>query len=253
MSKTAVIIQARLGSTRLPGKVLLDLCGHTVLERVIRRCQAISHADVVCCATSTETRDDPVAAEAARVGAVVYRGDEDDVLGRYLGAAEMLEADVVLRVTADCPLIDPDVCDGVLALQAKTGADYVCNNAPPSWPLGLDCEAITVDLLRRSDKHCVDLHEREHVSAWARPREDVKTENFANPGLPLDTHRWTVDYPEDLEYLRDLFKYLDKESAGFLPSDIARIENEEASLLPLRQAQEAAVGDDPRLTFKVKK
>lgn len=253
MSKTAVIIQARLGSTRLPGKVLMDLCGQTVLERVIRRCQAITRADVVCCATTTETRDDPVAAEAERVGAVVFRGDEEDVLGRYLAAAEMLDADVVLRVTADCPLIDPHVCDGVLALQKETGADYVCNNAPPSWPLGLDCEAITVDLLRRSAKHAVDPFEREHVSLWARSREDVMAANFPNLGAPLDKHRWTIDYPEDMEYTRALFASL-PQGDGFLnPEFVCAIENSDDVLKKLDHQRKLANFDDPRLVVAVKK
>ena len=117
MSKTAVIIQAHMGSTRLPGKVLMDLCGRTALSHVIERCRAIENADTVCCAVPESSENDVVAAEAERAGAVVFRGSESDVLERYYLAAKQLNADVVLRVTADCPLLDPAVSAAVLKLR----------------------------------------------------------------------------------------------------------------------------------------
>ena len=103
MSTTAVIVQARMGSTRLPGKVMLDLAGKSVLAHVLERCAAIPGADLVCCATVAGPDGDPVAAEAARCGAEVFRGSEDDVLDRYHRAAKQHHAEIVLRVTSDCP------------------------------------------------------------------------------------------------------------------------------------------------------
>ena len=121
---TAVVVQARMNSTRLPGKVLLKLAGRTVLSHVLARCDAIGNSDVVCCAVSDCKESDPVAAEAERCGAVVVRGSESDVLGRYRQAAEEVRAKVVMRVTSDCPLVDPEICSRVLELRAKEEADY---------------------------------------------------------------------------------------------------------------------------------
>ena len=123
MTTTAVIVQARTGSSRLPGKVLMNLAGRTVLAHVLDRCQAVAGADVTCCATTGTADDDRIAAEAERCGAAVFRGSERDVLGRYHGAAQALGADVILRVTSDCPLFDPAVGAAVLDLRAGAGGD----------------------------------------------------------------------------------------------------------------------------------
>ncbi|HSJ08192.1 MAG TPA: NTP transferase domain-containing protein, partial [Longimicrobiales bacterium] len=115
MARTVVVVQARMGSSRFPGKVMEALAGRSVLEHVLERCAAIPGVDAVCCATSVRAADDVVAGAAAVLGAAVVRGSEADVLGRYAQAAREMDADVVLRVTADCPLIDPRVCGAVLA------------------------------------------------------------------------------------------------------------------------------------------
>lgn len=204
----AVIVQARLGSSRLPGKVLMDLGGRSVLAHVLRRCALIPGVDVVVCATSVLAADDPVAAEAERVGARVYRGSESDVLDRYAGAARMVDASVVLRVTSDCPLIDPDVCAQVLALQRATGAALATNNRPPSWPHGLDCEAFSREGLEAAAANATLPPEREHVSPWLRTHCDGPPVDVAGPGGALLDHRWTLDYPEDMAFFRALFPHL---------------------------------------------
>ncbi len=168
MSLTAVIVQARMGSSRLPGKVLLPLAGQTVLWHVLTRCQAIPGIDLVACATTQAAADIAIVREAERAGARVYRGSQADVLGRYQQAARSLGADVIMRVTGDCPLIDPDVCGKVLALRAETGADYACNNMPRSWPYGLDCEAFTANALFQAANTAKTSNEREHVTPWIR-------------------------------------------------------------------------------------
>lgn len=206
-ARTAVIVQARYGSTRLPGKVLEDLAGHTVLEHVLHRCRAIPGADLVCCAVPIGASSDRVADEARRAGASVYRGDEHDVLARYYGAAREADATVVMRVTSDCPLIDPQVCGAVLRLRAERGADYVCNNMPRTGPHGLDCEAFTFAALERAAREASDASSREHVTPWLRSHPQLVRLNLpAEPqGLEL---RWTLDYPEDLAFLRALFPLL---------------------------------------------
>jgi spore coat polysaccharide biosynthesis protein SpsF len=197
---TAVIVQARMGSSRLPGKVCADLAGRPVLQHVFERCAAIPTVDVVCCATSERREDDVVARLAEAEGAVVVRGPEHDVLGRYLLAARILDASVILRVTADCPLLDPKVCGDVLAARATAGADFASNNMPPSWPHGLDCEAFTRAALERAAGATRDAEDREHVSPYMR--RHCTSVNLACPVPGVAAVRWTLDTPADLEFLR---------------------------------------------------
>lgn len=205
-ARTAVIVQARYGSTRLPGKVLEKIAGHTVLEHVLHRCTAIRGVNVVCCATPASSENEPVARAAAEFGAAVYRGDEHDVLDRYYRAAQQVEADIVMRVTSDCPLIDPDICSDVLHLREQQSADYACNNMPRTGPHGLDCEAFTFAALQRAALEAKEPYSREHVTPWLRSNPQLARANLrAHGGADL---RWTLDYPEDLSFFRALFTLL---------------------------------------------
>jgi spore coat polysaccharide biosynthesis protein SpsF len=205
---TAVIIQARLGSSRLPAKVLMPLGRTTVIDEVIRRCRAIPGVDVVCCAIPAGKADEPLARAAERAGAVVFQGDETDVLSRYAKAAVAVGADIVMRVPADKPLIDPQICGAVLRLVATGEADYACNNMPPSWPHGLDCEVFTAQILRRAEAETVEPADREHVTPWMRRHPDIRRANLAGPGGAVVDQRWTLDLPEDLAFLKALFDEL---------------------------------------------
>ena len=214
MGRTVAIVQARTGSTRLPGKILLPLAGQSVLAHVLTRCAAVPGVDAVCCATTNLAEDDVVAAEAARHGASAYRGPAEDVLARYAGAAQAMEADVVLRVTSDCPAIDPAICGALLDLRSQTGAGYAASNMPPSWPHGLDCEAFTRDALNEAHANASRTYEREHVSPWMRETTDIRRANLtAPPGLPSAT-RWTLDYPEDYAFFEALFRHLTRGAEG---------------------------------------
>jgi len=208
MGRIAVIVQARYASTRLPGKVLLDLQGRTVLSRVLERCQAIEAAHAICCAVSDTPDSDSVATEAERCGVMVFRGSESDVLARYYLAARQMEAEVVLRVTSDCPLLDPEVCSDVLRLRERTGAGYVANNFKPTWPHGLDCEAFTFTWLERAYQEAQDPFEREHVCPFIRNHPETKTANFASPNPDLRRHRWTLDTPKDWDFMQAVFARL---------------------------------------------
>ena len=203
----AVIVQARMGSTRLPGKVLKKLAGETVLSHVLRRCKQIEGIDTVCCAVPNSANSDSVAEEAVRCGVVVFRGAEYDVLNRYYKAAQEIGADVIMRVTSDCPLIDPEICGEVL--WALRNADYACNNMPRRWPHGLDCEAFTIKALEFANRWA--RSQREHVTPYLRTHPDVLRMNTLGPGA---RGRWTLDYPEDLAFFKALFKKIDRE-AGF--------------------------------------
>lgn len=211
----AVIVQARLGSTRLRGKVLERLNGQTVLAEVLERCHAIAGADVVCCAVPDTEENDPVAAAAAEAGAAVFRGAEHDVLDRYHRAARHLGADVVMRVTSDCPLIDPDVCAAVLSLVGEQRYDYGCNNLPPSWPHGLDCEAMTMAWLARAADRATAPADREHVTPFIRAHPEARRANVLGPGEPIMLQRWTLDTSDDLAFLRELWQELPNGPRGW--------------------------------------
>jgi spore coat polysaccharide biosynthesis protein SpsF (cytidylyltransferase family) len=230
---TAVIVQARMGSSRLPGKVLMRLGGESVLSHLLRRCRAIRGVDVVCCATTDAAEDDVVAEEAERAGAMVYRGSASDVLARYQAAAHAMGCDIVLRVTADCPLIDPHICASVLDLRLERTADFACNNMPPSWPHGLDCEAFTTALLDEAAGAARTTYEREHVTPWMRAAPHVSKVNLPGPGGAAADQRWTLDYPEDKAMFDALFAYLPERSTGFdwrAISDLIRAHPEIAAM-----------------------
>ncbi len=203
-TRTACIVQARVGSTRLPGKVLAPIGGTPVLTHVLRRCQAIEGVDEVVCATVRGPDGDPVAALAEKLNVTVFRGSEADVLARYHGAAHAVGAKIVMRVTSDCPLIDPEICAAVLRLREEEDADYAANNLPPSWPHGLDCEAFTIAALDEAFSTATDPADREHVTPWIRRNRAFHRVNLAGPGGELADQRWTLDYPEDLAFLREL-------------------------------------------------
>lgn len=205
---TAVIVQARVGSTRLPGKVLKPLAGTTVLEEMLRRCRAIPGADVVVCAIPDGGADDVLIEPARRAGAVVTRGSASDVLARYRKAADIVAARIVMRVTSDCPLLDPGLCGQVLALRDEMDVDYATNNMPPGFPHGLDCEAFTAEALRRADADARAPYEREHVTPWLRNDATVTRAALAGPGGAPTQQRWTLDFPEDYAFFQAVFARL---------------------------------------------
>jgi spore coat polysaccharide biosynthesis protein SpsF len=210
---TAIIVQARVGSTRLPGKVLLPLAGHTVLEEVLHRCRAIPGADLVVCAIPEGLADEVLVAPAMRAGAMVTRGSASDVLQRYRKAADEVGADIVMRVTSDCPLIDPALCGEVLALRAARDVDYAANNMPPGFPHGLDCEAFTAAALRRADDTALEPYEREHVTPWLRINPAITRAVLEGSGGAAAQQRWTLDFPEDYAFFQALFTKLPPLSA----------------------------------------
>lgn len=204
--KTAVIVQARMGSTCLPGKVMFNLEGKTVLAHVLERCMAIDGASVVCCATVEGAEGDVIGFEAERCGASVFRGSEHDVLDRHYQAAQALDADVIMRVNSDCPLIDPQICQRLLRLHFEEATDYACNNMPRSWPHGLECEVFTFEWLERAAREAKKQPEREHVTEYIRSHPDAHKVNLPAPDGVASHHRWTLDTADDFRFLRALFE-----------------------------------------------
>jgi glutamate-1-semialdehyde aminotransferase/spore coat polysaccharide biosynthesis protein SpsF (cytidylyltransferase family) len=212
--KTVAILQARMASTRLPGKVLADLGGKPVLSWVVRAARAALGVDDVCVATSTSAADDAVAAWCKSNGVFFHRGPESDVLDRYAGAARASGAQVIVRLTADCPLLDPAVIAQTVRLRAMTNADYASNVDPPTWPDGLDCEVLTGEALFTAAAEATRPSDREHVTPFVRNNRDRFTAETLIAPLPgLAAERWTLDVPDDLALLSAL--------AARLPSDRA--------------------------------
>jgi spore coat polysaccharide biosynthesis protein SpsF len=213
MKKPVVaIIQARMGSERLPGKVLLDIEGESMLERVIRRLQRAKSIDQIVVATSDQPADVAVTAEAEKAGAMVTRGSEDDVLDRFRQAAVESGAATIVRVSADSPFVDPEVTDMVVDAFLSNDVDYASNKLSPTFPLGLDVEAFSRDVLESTWKEATKPYERAHVTV--RMYSAASKLRLLPVTTTPDRHdwRWTVDTPEDLEFARYVFKGLGGEN-----------------------------------------
>jgi len=219
----AVIVQARRGSSRLPAKVLEDIGGKTALYRCLTRCAAIPQATVVVCAVPEGPENDDVAFEAIKAGAAVVRGSEHDVLARYAKAALAVRAGLVMRVTSDCPFIDPLICGRTIEHFLETRADYGCNNLPARWPHGLDCEVFPASLLYRANDEARTPYEREHVTPWLRTHNDLKRACLLGPGHGMERLRWTLDHPEDLAFARAVFEQLGESAATVSAAELAAL------------------------------
>jgi spore coat polysaccharide biosynthesis protein SpsF len=200
-----------MGSTRLPGKVLRDLAGRPMLAQLLRRLRASSSLDEIVVATSTAPSDDQIAEFGTSEGVRVFRGSEADVLSRILDAARAAQADVVVRVTGDCPLIDPHVTDRVVEALTANGefADYASNVLRRTYPRGLDVEAMFVDTLMRVDRLSQTRAEREHVTITIRSE---RPSLFLTRSVESDTNdsdlRWTVDEERDFQLVARLYDEL---------------------------------------------
>ena len=200
----AVILQARMTSTRLPGKVMKRVGGRTILEWMIRASSQVPGISVVCAAVPVGSEHDTVAAEAERLGAPVVRGPEFDVLERFRLAAEVIGASEVMRVTTDCPMMDPALCGEVLALRRASGADYACNNEPYSYPHGLDCEVFTTAVLEKAAAAAKDDYDREHVTPWIKRHPSLVRSYLVGPGGECAHWRWTIDHYDDLHFFEQM-------------------------------------------------
>ena len=205
------IIQARMGSTRLPGKVLREICERAMVLHVIDRVKRVENINAVCLASTDSSADDLLESLVCRQSDVsIYRGSEDDVLDRYYQAAVMMEADVIIRITADCPLISPQVINQVLDayLENPNEVDYVSNTLERSFPHGLDCEIISMETLRLAHQEAVETPDREHVMPflWRQP-ERFRLKNVAHD-KDLSHYRWTVDTPDDMQLVQKIYQHL---------------------------------------------
>jgi spore coat polysaccharide biosynthesis protein SpsF len=202
-----------MASSRLPGKVLRDIGGEPMLVRVVERVRRAGMVHAVGVATTTDPSDDPVAELCEARGYPLWRGSQFDVLDRYYRAAEQFGADVIVRVTADCPVIDPDVIDQAVKAFFEAGVDFAANRLPPPWkrtfPIGLDTEVVSLRALERAWKEAVEKHQREHVMPYFYDEEGRFRIRVIDTQPDYGSLRWTVDTPEDLELLRLIFARFD--------------------------------------------
>ena len=235
--KVVVIIQARMGSTRLPGKVLLDLGGKPMLARVVSRCRQATMVDQVVIATSDDPSDDAIENYCLAQGYPCFRGSLHDVLDRYYQAARQFEASIIVRITADCPLIDPAVIDQVVSAligrEQELKWDFVANRLPPPWkrsyPIGLDVEVCTFSALERAWKEAKEAHQREHVMPYLYEQEGRFQVLVLNHIPDYGDLRWTVDTPEDLALIRQIYSRFDG-GDGFSWMDVIELFQNEPAL-----------------------
>lgn len=208
--RVAVIVQARMGSTRLPGKVLKPVLGKPLLTYQLERLRRCRTASTIVLATSTLPGDDALAGWAKDNGVICVRGSESDVLGRFRAAAAAVDAEVVVRVTGDCPLIDPGVLDDTVDLFMKAGAKGYGSNCNPrrTFPRGLDVEVFSRAALEEAAAQAEAPAEREHVTPYLINRPERFPPLLHTSGEPLGGLRWTVDAPEDFELVRRVLEAL---------------------------------------------
>ncbi|MGE0395421.1 MAG: NTP transferase domain-containing protein [Kofleriaceae bacterium] len=214
--RRVAIVQARMTSERLPGKILLDVAGTPMLARQLRRLRRSVQLDAIVIATTTNATDDPVVTLASQESVEVFRGDEHDVLGRYLGAARAHDAGLIVRVTGDCPLIDPTVVDSVveMATSSSDRCDYASNTIRRSFPRGLDVEALHRDVLERIGRLATSTPAREHVTYFLhRERPELFDVRQVVRSTDASDLRWTVDTADDLDLIRRMFEELDADTA----------------------------------------
>ncbi len=251
-TRTGIIVQARTGSTRFPDKVLADLDGKPLLSRVVERLSRVAGVDQVIVATTERPADDAVAELVNGLDGVgLWRGPEDDVLARFAGAAAAFDLGVIGRVTADCPLIDPEVIGRVLAaFEAEPGCDYASNCRPRSWPHGFDVEFVSRAALDAANAEATDPFDREHVLVHVFTQGhhfrcvNIEAEDAAREGLRL-----TVDYPADLTFIRALVERLGPDWIAKGYPEIAAVLDVEPSLLAINSdvpAHETITGPHQR-------
>jgi spore coat polysaccharide biosynthesis protein SpsF len=220
--KTAIIVQARMTSTRLPGKVLKEVLGKPLLEYQVERLRQVGNADEIVIATTVNDSDEPIVALAHRLGVHVVRGSEHNVLSRYHDAATAIGADVVVRVTSDCPLIDPDVVEAVIAdFVARHGeCDFMATDLERSYPIGMDVEVFSFAALHDAFTEAVAEEELEHVTPFIYRRPGrYRLANHRGPD-GIAHHRWTVDTPDDFVLVAHIFEALYPSNPHFRLADI---------------------------------
>ncbi len=230
------IIQARMGSTRLPGKVMMDLCGHPVIEHVVNRLNRSNFIDKIIIATSFDLNNQPIIDFCKKNEIDYFVGSEDDVLDRYYQTAidnNINKEDILIRITSDCPLIDPFVVDKVIEEHISSKNDYTTNVIECTYPDGLDCEVFNFNVLKEAWINANLSSQREHVTLYIRDNPDkFKLGNVKN-NKDLSSLRWTLDEKEDFIFINEVYKNLFDNDSFFTMDDIVHLLNEKPELLDI--------------------
>jgi len=230
--RVVAIVQARMTSSRLPGKSLLDIAGKPLLQHVLERLQRAPNIDEVVVATTDEPVDRPLVDAIEKLGFRAVRGDRDDVLARYLQAAHVSQADVIVRVTGDCPLVDPDLSADVVDAYFHENVDYASNWIVRTFPRGADTEAFSIESFERVATVAHEPYEREHATPYYyyHPQEFRMASVEAVGDLHRPDYRLCVDTEEDLRLIREIYDRLGRETNDFPMLDVVRLLNREPAL-----------------------
>lgn len=236
MIKPKIIIQARLGSTRLPNKVLKLVCGKPLLWHVWNRLSTCKNIDQIIIATTDLPEDDLIIKFCEENCISFYRGSADDVLARYYDTAKFYEAETIIRITADCPVIDPVIVDRMIELfRQEENLDYLGNTLKLTYPRGLDTEIFTFQTLERTYLEARQQYEREHVTAYMYRHPEI----FNLKNYPCHTdqskHRWTVDTEDDFKLIKEIYNSLYAIKELFLLEDILKLFDERPELININQ------------------
>lgn len=220
--KKVIIIQARMGSTRLPGKVMMKLKGKSMLEQLINRLRNCINVDDIIVATSVEEKDDSIEQECKRINVNCFRGSEDNVLSRYYYAAKESNADVIIRITADCPVMDYKIIDNMLEKFMKSNTDYMSNFdiLENTFPRGMDVEIISKNALDKTYKEATQEFEKEHVTPYIYRNPDKFILMGYSNSRDLSNYRFTVDTKEDFELIQIIYDNLYDFNKEFSMEDI---------------------------------
>lgn len=234
------IIQARMGSTRLPGKVLEDILGKPLLQHVIERVRQSRLIDDLVVATTRNSKDLSILVLTKKLKIKSYRGSENDVLDRFYHAAKKYSADTVVRITADDPFKDPRIIDRIIKyfLTNRNRIDYVSNTIEYSYPLGLDVEVFTFKALKKTWEEARQAFQREHVTPYMRQNPQLFRLKNIKCRKDISQLRWTIDTNKDLEFAREVYKYLYRKKRYFLMSDILNLLNKYPQLRRINQNSE---------------
>jgi len=232
MNKTIIFIQCRTGSTRFPGKILSKINGKSYLEILYKRIKRTKRVDEVVIITTNLIQDNEIEDLCKVINAPIYRGSNEDLLDRHYQANKIFKGDFVVKIPSDCPFSDPNINEEIISvIQNSSSIEYASNYHPPTFPDGLDIEIARSDILERAWHEAKQSHEREHTFPyiWDNPEKFNLYNHINKLGNMFKTHRWTMDYQEDLDFVKQVYKEFNF-SEDFFFEDILKLLKEKPNL-----------------------
>ena len=235
--KIIATIEARMTSSRLPGKVLLQAAGKSMLQHLVTRLRAVPSLNDIVLATTVNQTDDILEQFSINAGIQCYRGSEDDVMARVIGAAEYADADVVVEITADCPIIDPEIIEQTICMFKVHTVDYVSNNLIRSYPDGMDTQVFRLETLKRSAAMTENELDHEHVTLHIRNHPELfsQVHLVAPPEIHWPELGLTLDEPQDYELLKRIIEHFEPDNPLFSCLDVVRLLRQQPDLVEINQ------------------